>query len=286
MIVTHHSPDLDAVTGVWLLKRFDHEKFATASVEFVNPGDKLTGPRQAELGVTDDQVTHVDTGLGEFDHHQQDRGKQFICATSLIYDYLCQIQPDKKNDQALVTISKIVTEIDHFGEVNWPDPSNERYSFMLHELLKGMEALALHNDDSMLNFAMTALDATYSSLTIDLKAKDLLKQLGQPFDIKAGKAMAILTSNDSVIKVAQKQGYCLVIKKDPDLGNMRIKALPDVDIDLHALSERIKSMDKIGTWYEHSGGKMLLNGSSKHRDQNATPLSLEQAVDLVKEIYG
>ena len=89
LIVTHHAPDLDAVASVWLLKRFDTHKFKDAPVAFVNPGDTIS---KDELKKFDNisEVVHVDTGLGEFDHHQPDRAKMNICAASLVMEYLTQ----------------------------------------------------------------------------------------------------------------------------------------------------------------------------------------------------
>jgi len=98
--------------------------------------------------------------------------------------------------------------------------------------------------------------------------------------------LALETSNDDTIKLAQKSGYILVIRKDPQLGNIRIKARPDADLSLETLYQAIKKKDEVGNWYYHPGGKMLLNGSQKHRNQQPTPLSLQDVVGLVKHLYS
>lgn len=286
LIVTHHAPDLDAIMSVWLLKRFDAQKFALAHVSFVDPGSQISLEEAESLGYQIQEVTHVDTGLGEFDHHQEERSKQKICASSLVYAHVCQVHPELINDKALKTLVDFATEIDHFGEIYWPDANHEKYSLMLHELIKGIEYTDPHDDESQLHFGETCLDSAYSVLTSRNKALELIETDSIEFTTKFGKCLGIETSNDDTIKIAQKMGYQLVAKKDPKQGNIRIKMRPDTTSDLSLLNERIVKIDRVGTWYYHPGGKMLINGSKKHRGQKASPLSLSEVIELIKEIYG
>ena len=285
LIVTHHAPDLDAITATWLFKRFDAQDFASAQVTFVNPGETLTDANRLHLGFDATQVVHVDTGLGEFDHHQPERGEQMVSASSLVYDHLCQIHPELKDDESLTTIVEHTTDIDHFGEVNWPDPSNKRYAFMLYELIHGIEFVDPHNDDSQLNFGFECLDSVYAVLTQQIKAEEIIKEKGQEFSLGEIKCLALETRNDETIKLAQKMGYGLVVRKDSEQGHVRIKVRPDLSLSLEALHNKILEIDNEGTWYYHPSGKMLLNGSRKHRNQLATPLGLNKIIELIKEVY-
>ncbi len=284
LIVTHHAPDLDAIGAVWLLKRFDAQHFADAQLSFVDPGNTIHPSEAEKLGFQMHEVTHVDTGQGEFDHHQAERGHLRICASSLVFDHICQLHPEEKENEALKYLVNFITEIDHFGEINWPEANSPRYCFMIHELLEGFEGVDPHDDDSQLNFGMRCLDCAYSSLRDNFHAEAVLKE-GQDFSLAQGKSLAIETRDDHIIKYAQKKGYVLVIRRDPKLGEMRIKARPDVDLDLKPLAEAIQAIDHKGTWYYHPSGKMLLNGSKKHRHQRPTTLSIQQVVELVKGIY-
>jgi len=286
LLVTHHQPDLDAIGAVWMLKRFDSQTYGTAKLAFVNPGETITVEAAQDLGFELHQATHVDTGLGEFDHHQPDRGQQLTSATLLTYEHVCQVHPEYAQDKPLKTIADFVTEIDHFHEIEWPDPASTRYSFMIHELIKGIEFSERHTDDNQLQFGMTCLDSAYAVLTQHFKALEILDQEGEQFLLAAGPAMAVTTSNDEVVKLAQKQGSVLVIRKDPNLKHIRIKARPDSTLNLEKLHQAIIAKDQIGSWYYHPSGKMLLNGSGKHRDQQPSELSLETVVELVKELYS
>jgi uncharacterized UPF0160 family protein len=286
LIVTHHAPDLDACTSTWLLKRFDAQHYADAKIAFVNPGEEISLEEAEVHGCQLHEVTHVDTGFGKFDHHQPDRGQQYISASSLVYDYLLKVYPDYINDRALKTLVNFVTEIDHFGEVEWPESDNVRYCFMINELIRGMEFTNPHNDESQIYFGFQCLDNVYATLTQHLKAVEILDEEGIEIELKHGKALALETRNDDTIKLAQKRGYDLVIKKNPEQGNIRIKARPDSQITLNKLAEEISKIDTKGTWFNHPSGKMLINGSSKHRDQVPSPLSLDQVVALVRKYYA
>jgi len=286
LIVTHHAPDLDAITSVWLLKKWAGQDYADAQVAFVNPGATISDLELEALGFTPAKITHVDTGLGEFDHHQAEKVGLEYCASSLVHDYLCQLHPELKNDLALQEIVKFVLQIDHFREIDWPNPSDLKYEFMIHEIIAGLEAEQLHDDDSQLHFGMTCLDGIYHALKNRLEAEQKIKEKGIFFKIKAGRAMAIATGNDDTLKLAQLTGCVLAIKKDSHSGNIRIKARPDADLDLKALHEAILERDQVGDWFYHNSGKMLLNGSRKKAHTSASPLALKELISLVKKIYG
>ncbi|MBU0576513.1 hypothetical protein KJ654_02525 [Patescibacteria group bacterium] len=286
LIVTHHAPDLDAICAAWLLKTFDSQHYGDAKFAFVNPGDKISEAELSQKEISPSDVMHVDTGLGNFDHHQPSRGHDHSSAASLVYDYLCQLHPELQQDKSLQFLVEFVTDIDHFGELFWPESNHLRYNFMLHEIIRGIESIELHNDDSQLHFGFLCIEGVYSSLKQQIKAEKILKTKAQYFQINAGTCMAVKTRNDNTLKLAQKYGSVMVIRKDSARGHIRIKTRPDIDLDLRPLWEEILKIDSAGTWYYHPSGKMLINGSEKHKNQKPSPLSLEQVITLVKKIYG
>lgn len=286
LIVTHHSPDLDAIGATWTLIRFNAQEYSGAQFAFVNPGERISLDMAASLGFDLHEVVHVDTGLGKFDHHQPERGHEHISATSLVFDHNCGIHPELEQDGALQSIVQFITEIDHFGEIHWSEADHDRYSFMVHELLRGIENVDPHDDESTLHFGIKCLDAVYANLTQKHKAKEIIAEKGQEFLLPFGKCLALETRNDDTIKLAQMQGYVVVIKKDPKIGSIRIKARPDSDVELKPLHEAVLKIDTTGTWYYHQSGKMLLNGSDKSHNQTPSPLSLEEIVTLAKKVLG
>lgn len=284
LIVTHHAPDLDAIASVWILKRFDFKKYADAKIAFVNPGNTLSIDEATELKIELHNVTHVDTGLGRFDHHQPDHGSKRTSATMLVYEYVVGLDPNLEKDDALSILVEYVTQIDHFEEIYWPDAGSYRYAFMIHELIRGIEFTDPHNDESQMQFGIKCLESAYATLTQQVKAREIIAEKGSEFFIGKKKCLALETRNDDTIKMAQKQGYEFVVRKDSKLGNIRIKVRPDSDINLRALYDAILEIDQTGTWYFHPSGKMLLNGSIKHNNQKASKLDIYTIIKIAKEV--
>ena len=159
-IVTHKSSDLDAVTSVWLLKRF-LPGWEEAEIAFVNAGEKLAGdyssshPEQSEGSqaietVDGIPVIHVDTGLGALDHHQT--ADNNICGASLTLDFVLTNpestlhKHDNKRD-AVKRIVELVIDDDHFQEVYYPDSNADVYEAGIVAIIQGYKIL--HKGDDM-----------------------------------------------------------------------------------------------------------------------------------------
>lgn len=281
LLVTHHAPDIDAITSVWILKRFDPEHFAGAKIEFVDAGKSMTAEQAAEFGAPLSDVVNVDTGEGEFDHHQKDSAGQRSCASSLVYDRVKTINPTLANDWSLQQIVEYSLADDHFDDYFLPDADSVRHLFALRWIIRGAENTALHDDDSQMQFGFRMLDAIYASLKDRHHAdKDIEK--GIVFQSKWGNSIGLQTSNSSAVRFAQLKKYTLVIQKDPRRGGMNIKAAPIKEYDLTPLYEKIIQKDKVGGWYFHNGKRMIINNSS-HADQKPTPLTVEQVIEIAKE---
>ncbi len=286
LLVTHYAPDLDAIASLWVLKRFDERTYADAKFAFVNPGETIDLRTAADMGFSPEDITHTDTGLGTFDHHQSERGMKRICATSLVCDYIYQIHPEYKQDKALAFMREYVTAIDHFEESAWPNADDLKFQFLLQNIIDGVRLVGLHDDEALVHFGFTCLDGAYAALKEQIGAQAALEEKGKMFTTKWGKALAIESANDEVIKLGQKQGFVLVVRKDPGRGNVRIKAVPDKGIDLTNIAQEIKRKDVTGMWYFHPAKTMLLNGSSKSKEHKPSPLSLDDVVAIIKRVAG
>lgn len=286
MIVTHQSPDIDAIGAVWLLRRFLGSEYADAQLAFVPAGTLVPLDYAAQFGIAERDIVHVDTGMGAFDHHQPERAQQHICATSLVYDFLCSQQTDKRQDLALKQVVAYITDVDHFGEARWPDPAHPRYVFMVHELLRGAQLTGFYDDVRLTQFGHELLDAAYAHLRVLTRADELIQTNGMTLRVAGLRTLAIATSSGEVEKRAQKLGFDIVVRKDEDRGPVRIKATPESGLDLTPTYERLLERDKVGTWFLHGSKRMLLNGSSKNGQQIPTPLSLVEVVKILKETLG
>ncbi|HEX7042484.1 MAG TPA: hypothetical protein VF189_04495 [Patescibacteria group bacterium] len=303
IIVAHTSPDWDAIGSVWMLKRF-LPGWENAKVEFVPAGErsvrvankKNEADEQIVVKVGEDKIIHVDTGMTPLDHHQiYDTN---ICSTSRCWDYVLQENPvlhartsDKRQDNKISAIGRIVDYIvalDHFQEVFWKDAASDIHEFSIYGVLEGMKGLHPNQDDYYLGWGMDILDAMVVRFESRIWAEDEIEK-GREFTTKWGKAIAIETINDSVIKLAQKMGFVVVVRKDPRKGYVRIKALPYKegvvpDINLSLASEQMRKMDPEATWFLHVSNKMLLNGTPKNPKMVPTKLSLQEIISVLEKI--
>ncbi len=273
-IVTHVNPDLDAITAAWLLVRYGGSEFEHASFAFVPAGERLKDE--------DNNTVHVDTGLGKFDHHQEDVGQTDTCAALLVLEWL--ISKHQIKDQVeLERMIALITDIDHFREFFWPEPTQDRYLFSLDQVLNGMKMGGFVDDEQLMRFGMQCLDGVLMSFILRVSAEEVVKE-GLTFESKWGSSLGLLSSHSGAGKYALKSGHQIVVRKDPHNGMVRIKAAPHPEIDLTDVYKKIAEADSNATWYFHPSKHLILNGSSKNPDMKASRLSLEEVIDIIKSV--
>lgn len=274
-IVTHISPDLDACTSTWLIKRF-LPNWRGAQVVFVNAGSTLNDMLPDEYP----DIIHVDTGLGKFDHHQY---TERLSAARRVFDFLQKKRVFKTKDkEALDRFVDFVTLIDTFGEVYFPEPNADMYDFLLHQIINGLKSL-YQNDQDVMKTTFTLLDATFISFKNKIHAEKELKQ-GRMIHTKWGNALVIESKNDEVMPIALKNNFAVVVRKDPVQGFIRIKAFPRTDIDLTELYQRILEKDHVGTWFLHASKHMVLNGSSKNKNSIPSDITSIELIEIMRKI--
>lgn len=275
IVVTHTNPDLDAIGAAWLLKRFDQD-CKDAQVKFVPAGDTYQGKPVD----SDSQVVHVDTGLGRFDHHQTD---EHTSAAVRVLEHLLAEKPGQlEAGEALKRLVAIIVEDDHFEDCYWPEADHDRYTFFLSAILDGFKSGSQVNDEQLVEFGMECLDGVYTTLKLRFEAEKELGKKGREFVSPWGRALAIAGQNKEVEKLAQKRGYVLIVRKDPEAGDIRIKAQPKSGVDLTKTYEQLVKRDPQATWFLHVSKRMLLNGTHKDPTMKPTKLSLEEVMALLK----
>lgn len=275
-IVSHFSPDIDSITATWLIKRF-LPGWKDAEIKFVPAGSTLDDK------LTDDnpEVIHVDTGMGRFDHHQ---ANDYTSASQLVFIYLKERKLLKKNHlKALEKMILQITSFDHFGEVFFPDPTSDRYEFMIHKIIEAGLKSVLKEDLLIHQAVFPYLDGILNIFTKKINAEEDIKK-GFVFTSRWSRSIVVSTKNEETTKLALKMGYSLIAKKDPERGNVRIKTLPDKKLDLKPLYLQILKFDKKGTWFLHASGNMLLNSSSKNPNFVPSPLTLKRLIEIIKSV--
>lgn len=278
-IVTHYSPDQDAVCSIWLVKRFI-PGYQDAEVKFVPAGSTLNNQPPDE----DPNITHVDTGLGRFDHHQTpDRTK---CAASLVLAEITQhryVKPGVKLE-ALTKLAGVVLEVDHAADKLWPDPLHDRWEFMLEAMLDGLKYHKdIYPELEIVRFGLEALDGIFWQMQSKVISGKIL-DLGETFTTRWGQGISIETSQDGVMTVGERMGYAIVVRKDPRLGFVRVYAHPGFPIDLTPVYDVVRAKDPQSDWFLHASKRLLLNGSSKNPTMTATKLTLKAVVEIIRGV--
>lgn len=292
IIVTHKSPDLDAVTSVWLIKRF-FPGWQDAVYHFVPAGEKMQGNYEKEGEAVEVvggyEVIHVDTGLGALDHHQtQD---DTVSAASLTFDYI-RANGSPLKDAKLEAIERMVTLVvadDHFKEIFYPDAIAFHHDFSLRGIIDGYRAIYPDDFEKVTEFSFSCLDAALHTFEARIWAEREIEEKGIEFETKWGKALAVDTINDEVLKLGQIMGYTIVVRKDPNHGFVRIKARPDergskMIVDLTPVRDVLTEKDPDATWFLHISKKMLLNGSAKNPESVPTKLPITDIIQILKSI--
>ncbi|OGH20534.1 MAG: hypothetical protein A2695_01275, partial [Candidatus Levybacteria bacterium RIFCSPHIGHO2_01_FULL_40_83] len=296
IIVTHNAPDLDAITSVWLIKRF-LPGWEDAQLQFVPAGERI-GEIKSQISnlkspiekINEDEVIHVDTGLGPLDHHQIASDK--VCAASLTWDYVKSQNPAfnktdesdrvKHKEEALGRMVGVVVDDDHFKEIFYPDPIADYFEFLLQGVIDGIKLQKPGDDKYCAEFVSNCLDAILHNFENRVWAEEEIKAKGREFSTGWGKGLGVETINDDTIKLAQKMGYTVVVRRDPRKGYVRIKAVPGSSVDLTPVCERLKKRDPQATWFLHISKKMLLNGTAKNPKMRPTTLSLDDIINVLK----
>lgn len=272
--MTHFNPDLDAVASIWIIKKF-LPGWKKARLGFVPAGETYKN----QPADSHSEILHVDTGLGECDHHQ--RG-EFICSAKLCWQK-CQMKKVKfkmTDLEAIERLLEIVCQVDHGRNISWPQPENDRYAFFLKDILEGLNSI-YQEDERTVDFGLIALDGVLVVLKDKIRAEETLKGPGViEFQTKWGKAIGVITGNNSVLEEGEKMGYSLVVKKDSRRAQVRIYARWDKKVDLTDVYQKLKMLDPQATWFLHPSKCLLLNGSTRNPKMRPTKLSLREIVKV------
>jgi len=274
-IITHLSPDLDAITSCWLIKKY-LPGWSKPEIKFVSSGSTFND----QPPDSNPEIMHVDTGYGKFDHHHL---SEKISASGIIFNFLKQKKlPNKKDQLALERLIELVTFIDNFGECQLPDPANDFYDLGIHQVVEGFKNISFDNLQ-VVQFGFSLVEAVFVVIKKKIKAEKEIEN-GFVFNSHWGKSLALETKNDESVHLAQKLGYALVIRKDPEKGWVRIKLRPDCKTGLEDIFRKVSAIDPKADWFFHASKRMLLNGSGKNPNVTPSRLSLKKIIELVKQI--
>ncbi len=275
-IITHINPDLDAVASVWLIKRF-LPGWEKVQIDYCPAGETLN----KKPVDSDPEVLHVDTGLGKLDHHQFN---EVNSAAKLCFDFIKHERKGQSlsplDEKALERIVDFATQVDNARDLNWGEVDTVRQDFYLHNIISGIRGLA-GSDQEAMDYGIKGLEAVFHNIKNRIRAEEEIKK-GVEFITLWGKALAVETGNEHVLWEGEKKGYCLVVKKDPETGGVRIYSRYDTEVDLTDAYNKVRKKDPQSEWYLHQSKKLLLNASTSH-EMKPTKLSLEEIIEVLKK---
>lgn len=275
IVVTHISPDQDAICAVWLVKRF-FPGFSSAKIEFVSAGQTLNG----QAPDADPDIVHVDTGLGRFDHHQT--ADRSLCAAVLVLKEIIS-QKYIRNDldeEALERLTSVVLDIDHAGDKLWPAPESDRWDFMPDNVFDGLKFKGEKNL-FLVDYGMNTLDGVFWGMKRKLTGSKILER-GIFFDSPWGRGVGVETAVEGMHSLGERLGIKVIIQKDPRKGNVRIHVHPAVKTaDLTLACEELQRRDPQSDWFLHANKHLLLNGSSKNLTMRPTKLTLKEVIEII-----
>lgn len=278
IIVTHINPDLDALAGIWLVKRF-FPTWEKADLVFVPAGKTFRGAPPDE----DPEIIHIDTGFGKFDHHQTVKS---TCAAELVYKEVKKRQAlSDENKNALERFLTVIVDIDNGRDISWNDSESDRFEFTVNNFMGNIRFSKENKDQEKVEYFLPIVDAVFQTIKNKIKAENELKK-GKKFETLWGEGNGVETGLDDVLTVGEKMGYVLVVKKNPKDGHVRIYGRWDKKIDLSKVYAEVRKKDPMASWYLHPSKCLLLNGSRSDPDMVPTKLTLEEIIQIIVKNTG
>ena len=290
----HTEPDVDAITGFWLLKKLGEKKFpgiAMATIKLVPTGGDLPGGLTA-YELEERGIICVDTGGGRFDHHPQEEHPE-ECAATLVAKYL-----EVDDDPALDQILRFVANHDLKGSA---------HPFDVGSICKMYYSVHPDNPAKVIGWVIDALEVKYQEQFMffsetrkeyeeNAKIVGVVLANGETFRV-----VTIASDDRHVAKYARYQGAAVVIVRQ-STGHTQIMTQNRFRLRLDDIAammrleeqkakgtvqttdwERLRAKGKVlgaEEWYYHEM-EALLNGSFTAPKVPPTRLSLERITELV-----
>jgi hypothetical protein len=261
IIVGHLAPDLDCLTAMWMLIRFGGA--ADADLQFVPAGSTLHG-----LPVdSDPNIIHVDTGGGRYDHHQ--RPARNLCAAELVRRTVAP------GDPVLERVVRQVCQLD-----NATAPPGEQGFFNISSLIAGYNLLYPTRPHHVAYAMLANLDAWYEHEARQLRLEAAFAQRLE-FETPWGLGIAMESADGGSSRLAYGYGAVLYAYRD-GRGWMGVAAQARSAVDLSAVYQDLRRVDREADWYLHPNRRLLLCGTDKSPPRVPSRLTLAELVRVIQ----
>lgn len=292
MIVTHTSPDWDAIGAVWLLKRFGG--LADAPVAFVNTGNPDPTILASAAAVVD-TGREYDPARRRYDHHQfPGADANLDCATSIVF-------ADEVNSPTTFYLEPLVKLI-YDGDTGKPG-ANESRERGIHALLSAKKTLKW-SDAQLLEWGMAILDDLELSLRMRAIGRQTLTK-HTVYRSDDGLVVALKDAPPHATSAAHEAGARLVLfqsasegtnaigvmrageQREPSCGDLVRSILdyaPAIRMKQTVATTTVAAQavfDELRTWYLHEAGFFAGRGTAKAPDSRPIEADL---VDIAAAI--
>lgn len=284
MLVTHTSPDFDAIGFVWLMYRYD-PKAAEFPVFFVNTGNPDRALLDAAYAVGD-TGREYDPARRRFDHHHLPGAEaNATCATLQCAQWLVLRRPD-------IDFNPIwpIVELIYAGDTGRPEANQSRQTG-IHALLSTHKARGA-SDITLLDYGIELLNDLAESLIAREHAR---RTLGEHTIYRSadGLVVALKDAPQSATAAAFEKGARLVLFSSAQAtptGTTYARGIlrggEGADVHVGELVARIAAAHpyrplgrELDQWYKHEAGFFAGRGTAKA--PCATPMDV-QLLDIAR----
>lgn len=273
-IVTHTSPDWDAIGAVWLLKRYGG--MADADVAFVNTG----APDPAVLAGADavvDTGREYDPARLRFDHHHLPGAEaNTTCATLQVFVHLTS---GGAPTHPLFFLNQIVALIYSGDTGKRTDGADWSRIEGIHALLSAQKARG-RDDHRLLDFGFDLLDLLAEASQARYEAQRTLAQ-HTVYRSEDGLLMALLNAPQGATFAAHEAGARLVVFQsdseatyargvmragewqEPHCGGLVLWVLNDSECGVGPVEHGGAVFMELASWYRHEAGFFAGRGTQK-----------------------
>lgn len=270
MIVTHMNPDLDAICGTWLLKRFGG--LENEPVEFVSTGNPDAEKLEKAVAVVD-TGRQSDSIKRRFDHHHlpgQDAND--TCAAMQVYQSL-------KHFAEIAHLEPLISLI-FAGDTGRSEATASR-ELGLHALLSGYKAQFTEqnpnvrlSDEAILAYGFGLLDILEVRLRKQAEARTELAEKtvyksddGLVWAIRHGSQGSTSAAYDEGARVVVFEGQPIEVDGGTTYPVGIMRAGEWTEPNVGELAERVAVSkpfaDEIGKWFKHPAGFFAGRGTAK-----------------------
>lgn len=301
-IVTHQNPDFDAITGVWLLKRFGG--LEAEMVAFVNTGNPDMALLASAKAVVD-TGREYDVNSLRFDHHHlPGSGANDTCSALQVYKYLQAVYP------GVFDYLKPLVQLVFAGDTGRSEANFSR-ELGIHAMLSGFkvgftERKECATDEAIMEYGFSLLDTLALRLRNQAKARAELAEKtvyksadGLVWAIKHGSVGSSFAAFDEGARVVVFEGEPIEVKggltypiglmragewQEPHCGELVEKIMEICDYELASRTAG-DFREELSRFFNHPAGFFSGRGTTKAPVFEPVEVDLAQLVKLVDEVW-